>query len=437
MLQLRRKVSGELFAWADSDEKKCLLLRGARQVGKTYVADYLGSKRFSRYIRVNFLESPGLKAVFSGNLDINTLLLNFSLYMPGAEFVPGETLLLLDEIQECPEAVTSLKFWAQDGRFKVIATGSMLGIDYKRPSSYPVGSIRYVDMWALDFEEFLWAAGIPEAAIEILRGHFETCSEVPEALHVRIFQLLRAYAAIGGMPEAVTAFFEANSAAAADKKQREILNGYRYDIAHYASPKIKLKAEKCYFSIPDQLAKDNHKFQYSIVEKGSAARKFGTSLDWLRGACLTIPCWNVKNIEFPLSARTDSTNFRLYPSDIGLLSGMHEYALKARLMQEEKGSSWQAKGGIYEALTADLLSKNKNRELYFRKNEQSTFEIEFLLTKEDGIIPVEVKAGRSRSRSLDNLLERREIPYGYKLVYGNAGRVGKKITLPIYMAMFL
>ena len=434
---LRRKIMDTLSAWARSEEKKCLLLRGARQVGKTFMADRLGEELFPNYVRANFLESPGLKAVFSGNLDVATLLLNFSLFLPDAAFVPGRTLLLLDEIQECPEAITSLKFWAADGRFKVLATGSMLGIDYKRPTSFPVGSVRYVDMWALDFEEFLWAAGIPEAAVDALRGCFEACGKVPDALHDRMMELLRAYMAVGGMPEVVTSFFENNSAAAADRKQREILQGYRYDIAHYASPEIKLKAEKCYFSIPDQLAKENHKFQYSVVERGGNARKFGTSLDWLQGAYLTVPCKNVKNIEYPLSAHVDEGNFRIYPSDIGLLCGMYDYGLKARLMRAEDTYSWQAKGGIYEALAADLLTKNKNRELFFRRNEQSTFEIEFLLTDRDGIIPVEVKSGRSRSRSLDNLLEKKEIPYGYKLTTGNAGRQGKKITLPVYMAMFL
>ena len=433
---LRRKAEETLRQWADSDSRKCLMIRGARQVGKTFLADRLG-EQFNQYVRINFLETSAMAAIFSGNLDVETLLMNFSVYMPTAKFEPGKTLLFLDEIQECPEAITSLKFWAQDGRFKVLVSGSMLGIDYKRPSSYPVGAVEYLDMTSLDFEEYLWALGVSEAVTAHLRDCFEKCLPVAPPIHDQMMRNLRTYLVTGGMPEAVSIYIERNSMAETDQKLRTILTDYRYDIAHYASADIKLKAEKCYFSLPEQLAKANHKFQYSIVEKGGNARKYGSSVDWLRNAYLTVECRNVTNLEMPLAAHQDMTQFRLYPTDIGLLTSMYDYPFKALLLSSGQQAALQAKGGVYEALIAEMLYKRGHRGLFFRKNEQATFEIEYLLEREEGIVPIEVKSGRSRSRSLDRLLEREEIPYGYKLIDGNVGRAGKKITLPLYMAMFL
>ena len=432
---LQRKAEKDLQLWKDSSRKKSLMVSGARQVGKTWLIRYFGERNYPSFIEVNFLKMPELKAIFSGNLDIATLLLNFSLYLPQAEFRTGETLLFLDEIQECPEAVTSLKFWVEDGRYDVIASGSMLGIDYKRPQSYPVGFVSYLDMHALDFEEFLWSAGIREQVVTYLQSCFEKRTVVPEAVHMQMMNYLRQYMVVGGMPEVVSLYYETNSIAAADAKQRDILNDYRYDIAHYAEADIKMKAERCYFSLPDQLAKENHKFQYSIIEKGSNSRKYKTSLDWLESADFIRRSYNVERIEFPLQNNRDAANFRVYPTDIGLLSGMYPFEMKARLM--ENTGLGTVKGGLYEALIADMLVKRGYKNLYFRKNQTATFELEFLLEKAEGVVPLEVKAGRSRSKSLDNLLKKEEIPYGFKLENGNVGVKDKKITLPLYMAMFL
>lgn len=434
---LKRTIDDELIKWAESDSGKCLMLRGARQVGKTFSSEQLGKSKFESVVSVNFLEQPELKSVFTGNLDTNSLIMNFSVYLPSARFVPEKTLIILDEIQECPEAVTSLKFWAKDNRFKVIATGSMLGIDFKRPISYPVGSVEYINMHPLSFREFLYAAGINDDVIGVLEQCCNEYRKVPDAINERMMNLLRQYLVVGGMPEAVSAYFENNSLIEADKVLRRILNDYRYDIAHYASPDIKIKAEKCYFSLADQLSKENHKFQYGLIEKGGNARKFGSSLDWLNNADLTRTSYNLTSLEIPFSSHFDSNNFRLYPTDIGLLVSMYEYMIKGALLDpSDKVLAGNTKGGLYEALIADMLIKS-GHDLYYRKNEQATFEIEFLLERPEGIIPVEVKAGHSRSRSLDNLLKKESIPYGYKLIDGNVGKDGKKITLPLYMAMFL
>lgn len=433
---LKRSIELKLKEWKENKAKKCLLVRGARQVGKTYLIEYFGKKEYKSCITINFLKNPSYKKIFEGDLDVKTLLMNISLYVNDAKLIPDETLIFLDEIQECPEAITSLKFWNEEKRYDVIASGSMLGIDYKRPSSYPVGAVEYVDMHALSFYEFLIASNVNDEVIEKMRECFENIEPVPFALHDKMMELLRLYIVLGGMPEVLNIFLEENDLQKADKKQRDILNDYRYDIAHYANADIKTKAEKCYFSLPEQLTKDNHKFKYSVVEKGGTTRKFGSSLDWLVGAYLVKQVYNLKGYNLPLKESRDIGNFRVYASDIGLYVSMFDYSIKERLVYPDGFSDFY-KGNMYEALIADILIKNGHNELYFRKDETSTFEIEFILETVDGVIPIEVKSGRSRSKSLDNVLKRGEIPYGYKLINGNVGKSDKKITLPLYMAMFL
>ncbi|MBO5610106.1 MAG: ATP-binding protein [Eubacterium sp.] len=435
---LRRDIIDELKKWKDDSKRKCLVIRGARQVGKTYAVQRFGEEEYESFVEINFLENPSMKKIFSGDLDSKTIRTNISLYIPESRVIPGKTCLFLDEIQECPEAITSLKFLAKDKDFDVIASGSMLGIDYKRPTSYPVGSIQYIDMYALSFKEFLYAAGVTDEIIDSLRSYFENEIMVPWAIHDRIMELFRLYIIIGGMPEAVSLYFEKSSISDADKKVREILDDYRYDIAHYAKADVKIKAEECYFSIFRQLSKENHKFMYSNVEKGGTARKYGSSIDWLKGAYLVLCVYNTSGYDIPLNARRIDDNFRVYPTDIGILMGMFDYSVKEQIIHpENKLLGGMSKGGIYEAVVADMLIKNGHRELFFRKNETSTFEIEFLIEKSEGVIPIEVKAGNSRSKSLDNLLKRDEIPYGYKLIDGNVGISGKKKTMPLYMAMFI
>lgn len=436
---LKRKAYDHLQKFASEHSEKCLVIRGARQVGKTYLVDTLGqSGMFRSYISVNFLQTPLLKQVFDGNLDVPSLLMNFSVLLPEAKFIPGSTLLFLDEIQECPSAVTSLKFWAKDQRFKVVASGSMLGIDFKRPESYPVGSVDYLDMYPLDFQEFLWANQIDQDVISMLHQHFLDGTVVPEAINEQILHYLKIYMVVGGMPEVVNTYLATSNMQQVDARQKSILQDYRYDIAHYASADIKMKAENCYFSLPDQLGKENHKFQYSVVEKGGSRRKYESCLDWLDRADLLYYCRNLRSIESPLRNFSDEDNFRAYPGDIGLLTAMYDASVKQGLLFENSPIQiGQAKGGIYEALIADLLIKNGYRELYFYKNEKTKTEVEFIVPTDDGIIPIEVKAGNSRSRSLDRILLQENIPYGYKLISGNAGDQGKKKTRPLYMAMFL
>lgn len=434
---LKRKVDNILSEWKEKDNKKPLLVRGARQVGKTTSIRKLG-ENYKSFIEVNFLEKPDYIPIFSGNIDVNTILTNFSVYMPEAEFIEGETLLFLDEIQECPDAMTAIKFLDKDNRFDVIASGSMLGIDYKRPKSFPVGSLEYLEMYALSFEEFLWACNISDDVISILAKHFQEKTEVNEALNQKMLELFRTYIVIGGMPEVVSKYTEEKNFSSCFDIQETIIKDYKYDIAHFAPTAVKIKAENCYLALPKQLTKDNHKFKYSVVEKGGNARKFITSIDWLIGSYLVVVCNNVSRMATPLLSQAEINNFRLYASDIGLLTAMYGYSIKTAIYSNNfDKSSGLVKGGIYEAAIADVLYKNGCENLFFRKTEDGNFEIEFLLESEDGVIPIEVKAKNSRSKSLDNSLKKPEIPFGYKLVDGNVGVAEKKITLPLYMAMFM
>lgn len=440
---LKRKILSELKTWKNSENKKCIVIRGPRQVGKTYIARCLGEE-YESFIEINFYESPELKNIFTGNLDVNTMLLNMSALISGIKMIPGRTLILLDEIQECPEAVTSLKFWSADSRYDVIATGSSLGMEYKNGISYPVGSVETKVMYSLDFEEFLWANSIEDSVIKYLRSCFANREAVSYAIHERMMQLLREYMTVGGMPAIVSEYVSNRNLNAVDRLQRQIYSDYISDIAHYAPPEIKIKAEKCYRSIADQLSKENHKFQYKTVEEKGSAQKFESSVDWLLASYLAVPVYNISNVDFPMEAYREEGNFRIYPTDIGLLMASYPFVLKGALREDNSIESpasnimiRTAKGGLYEALAADMLVKRGYTNLFFLKDAKSTREIEFLITNADGIVPVEIKAGRSKANSLGKLLENELIPYGYKLASQNVGVSGKRITLPLYMLMFL
>lgn len=432
---LRRKFLDTLTDWKKNKNRECLLVKGARQIGKTFIIDYFGRQFYDSYIYINFAEDPRLTAVFSGSLTAENIYKQISLFRPDARFTEGGTLLFLDEIQECPAARTALKFLAIDNRCDVIASGSLLGIHYRDVASIPVGYEKQIEMYSLDFEEFLWAIGIPDDTIQYLRSFFEKKIPVPPAIHEQMMKYLREYMIIGGMPEVVNTYLRTKHFGQVHEAQKKITDAYLDDIAKYADPNEKPKARSCYLSIPRQLAKENKKFQFSVVEQKGRARKYGNCLEWLRDANLIHPCMNVSIPQFPLIAYEKTDQFKIYLDDIGLLISMYGYEMKqAVLFDTLKGP---AKGGIYENLIADILIK-KAIPLYYYKNENNTQEIEFLLTSPDSeIIPVEVKAGNGPTVSLNTFLQGHPSSIGYKFISGNVGIADRKIVLPLYMAMFL
>lgn len=439
---LKRKYTEQLNKWRASKENKALVINGARQVGKTYLVERFGES-YESFIELNFIEKPGLMDIFSGNLSSEDILTGIKLNMPGKKIIDGNTLIFLDEIQECPNAITALKFLAADKRIDVIATGSALGMAYNRATSFPVGAVEYLDMTALDFEEFLWALGIDGDTINHVKQYYENMEKVPEGIHRAMRQNLAKYTIIGGMPEVVNRFLENEDYYEADLTQKRIYRDYLADIARFAKPEIKIKAEACYKSIPSQLNKDNHKFQYGMVEKKGTARKFESSVDWLLNANMAVAVHNVSFIEYPLTDHKMEDSFRLYMTDIGLFIGTYDYSLKAQILNDVMDDKTDnvilktAKGGIYEALVCDILYKNKHKDLFFYRNESGTAELEFLFNGPDGVVPLEVKAGRSGTKTLNNILKKEDIKLGYKISAQNVGISEKKITLPLYMAMFL
>lgn len=429
---LRRKIYDKLLAWKKRTGKKdAILLRGVRQCGKTYIVREFGKREYKNFIEINFIERPDMQAVFSGNLDVDNMVQQIKLSMPGCQFIPGETLLFLDEIQDAPNARTSLKFWTQDGRFDCIASGSLLGIDYKNEVSIPVGYEQQLIMRTLDFEEFLWALGVEANLKDMLAPYVDGVKRVPEAMHNSLNKYLQEYMVVGGLPEVVDTYIATKDFYQVHLLQEKILRDYQDDIAKYALNQDKFKAKQCFLSIPRQLSKENHKFQYSVVEKKATARKFTSSLDWLHNAGLIDFAYNVNSPWFPLKAYVKEDQFRVYLCDIGLLVAMYGYQMKIALLSD--ALEGPAKGGIYESLIADILAK-RGEELYYYKKEDSTLEIEFILERECKLVPVEVKARKGSTRSLNELLKMDNIERGYKLTAQNTGVVEKKITLPLYMA---
>lgn len=432
---LRRKIYDKLLAWKNNKDKKdAILLRGVRQCGKTYIVREFGKREYKNFIEINFIERPDMQAVFSGNLDVDNMVQQIKLSMPGCQFIPGETLLFLDEIQDVPNARTSLKFWTQDGRFDCIASGSLLGMDYKNEVSIPVGYEQQLIMRTLDFEEFIWALGAEVNLKEMLAPYVDGAKRVPEAMHNSLNKYLQEYMVVGGLPEVVDTYIATKDFYQVHLLQEKILRDYQDDIAKYALNQDKIKAKQCFLSIPRQLSKENHKFQYSVVEKKATARKFTSSLDWLHNAGLIDFAYNVNSPWFPLKAHVKEDQFRVYLCDIGLLVAMYGYQLKIALLSD--ALEGPAKGGIYESLVADILAK-RGEELYYYKKEDSTLEIEFILERECKLVPVEVKARKGSTRSLNELLKMDNIERGYKLTAQNTGVVEKKITLPLYMAAII
>ena len=434
---LKRKATEFIKNWVNEKDKKCLIVQGARQTGKTYIIERFAEENYEELVEINFKQTPSFMDIFSGDLTVDNMVMAMRFRFPEKKIMPGKTLIFLDEIQECQEAITSLKFWALDNRYDVIASGSLLGIDYKRASSYPVGYVDYLRMYGLDFEEFLWGMGIPEDRIADIRGFLRSKAVIPEAIHSQMMNYYRQYIAVGGMPEAVQKYKDTKDFRQVDAVQRSLLQGYQYDIAHYATAEEKVKAEKCYLSLAGQLLdKENHKFQYKEVERGGRAQKYYSSIEWLMRADIVHLCRLVAAVRFDLEDYARDEFFRAYTTDLSLLMAMRDFSFKQRITENTlEGSS---KGGIFECAIADALYK-KGYPLYFHKNETVKREIDFIIQKDGTVIPIEVKSGNTRATSLKALMkDNSDIDFGYKFADANIGESENGvITLPLYMVAFI
>lgn len=442
MKEFRRKLYERLVQWKAAKHQECLLVKGARQIGKTFIIEKFGREQYESFIEFNFVLDPDAVSIFDGSLKAEDLYRKISAYDATRRLVPGRTLIFLDEIQECPNARTALKSFALDGRYDVIASGSLLGIKYKNkrsrkrhePKSIPVGFERRITMHSLDFEEFLWARGVTEDAIQALRAYYDRREPVPDAVNRRYADMLKEYLIVGGMPAVVRAYVEAGDFGPVQEEQEKILASYMDDIHKYADTTDIPKIESCYRAIPRLLAKENRKFKYSEVEKGGSDRKYAASVDWLCDASFASRAQNVTVAEIPLAAHVRDGWFKLYLSDVGMLSALYGTVMKGLLYSGRLTGN--AKGGLYENLIAGALER-KGLPLCYFKNENGSREVEFLIERDGGIVPIEVKAANGATVSLNEVLERPQVPYGYKFIDENVGVSGKKITLPHYMVMFL
>ena len=437
---LKRKAYQKLLEWKNAHHHNCLMVQGARQVGKTYLVREFGKKEYKSFVEINFIKNPELKLIFNDNLDPETIYKKMTAMINGVNLIKGNTLIFLDEIQACGNARTALKFLAEDGRFDVITSGSLLGLTYgedddentEAPLSVPTGYETFLMMYSLDFEEFLWAEGY-ENSIPYLKEFFDKKEKVPSVLNDKFETLFREYMVVGGMPEVVSDYVENHDFTRVSAIQEKILENYRFDIAKHAKGAEKIKVRKCYDAIPKQLAKELTKFQYSTVEKGQTSKKYGGSVQWLKDSNLVNPCYNIHEPYLPLIANAYDEQFKLYINDTGLLCAMYGFEVKKAILENTiKGN---AKGGIYENIIAEMLVK-KGHKLYYYKPDDSN-KLEFLIEKNASVIPIEVKAGNTATKSLNRFIESYKPFIAYKLIDGNVGVDGVRLTLPHYMVMFI
>lgn len=437
-MMLKRKIEQRLTEWKNTPNKKPLIIKGCRQCGKTFSVLEFAKRNYTHVVYLNFFENPDYTSVFSGSLEIDNIIMMLSALLgKSAVFVPGETVIVLDEIQDCPEARTALKFFRIDGRFDVIGTGSLLGVKGygKEPKSIPVGSETVIDMYPLDFEEFLWANGISDALIQMLKQHLENETPVPEALHNRMRQLLLQYTIVGGMPDAVQTFVDTRQMDEVLRIQRDIVRSYEDDMVKYAERKDKSRIKECFQSIPKQLSKENKKFQYSVVKKGSTAAEYAGSLQWIEDAGIITRCYNLSITELPLDGNAVEDVFKVYMRDCGLFVSMLEDGTQFDILQ---GNLFGYKGAIFENLIADIFGKMGRKLYYFHKD--SGLEVDFVIRHHGVCTLVEVKAATGNTKSTKTILrhpEKYHVHHAIKLGDYNVGRNEQILTLPLYMAFLL
>ena len=437
-MMLKRKIEQRLTEWKNTPNKKPLIIKGCRQCGKTFSVLEFAKRNYTHVVYLNFFENPDYTSVFAGSLEIDNIIMMLSALLgKSAVFVPGETVIVLDEIQDCPEARTALKFFRIDGRFDVIGTDSLLGVKGygKEPKSIPVGSETVIDMYPLDFEEFLWANGISDALIQMLKQHLENETPVPEALHNRMRQLLLQYTIVGGMPDAVQTFVDTRQMDEVLRIQRDIVRSYEDDMVKYAERKDKSRIKECFQSIPKQLSKENKKFQYSVVKKGSTAAKYAGSLQWIEDAGIIARCYNLSITELPLDGNAVEDVFKVYMRDCGLFVSMLEDGTQFDILQ---GNLFGYKGAIFENLIADIFGKMGRKLYYFHKD--SGLEVDFVIRHHGVCTLVEVKAATGNTKSTKTILrhpEKYHVHHAIKLGDYNVGRNEQILTLPLYMAFLL
>ena len=429
-----------MIKWKNTPNHKPLIIKGCRQCGKTFSVNAFAKEYYTHVVYLNFFEHPDYKLAFEGSKQIDSIVMNLTALIPNSRFVSGQTCIILDEIQECSAARTALKFFKIDGRYDVIATGSLLGVcgykgDETDYNSIPVGYEQHIEMFPLDFEEFLWANGINQEIIELLTKSLQERTPIPPAIHQRMRQLILEYTIVGGMPEVVNRFIATHNMSDVLEEQHSIITGYKEDMIKYAANEDKVRLRATFDSIPRQLSKENKKFQFSVIKKGARAKEYITGIQWLEDAGIIIRCRNLSITELPLEGNAIEDSFKVYMRDTGLFVSMLEDGTQFDILQ---GRLYGYKGAIFENLIADIFIKMGRKLYYYRKD--SGLEIDFVIRYHSECVLVEVKASTGNTKSTKTILQHPDKYHVYQAIKLGDYNIGEKdgiLTLPIYMAFLL
>ena len=437
MPRLKRKIDIFLKKWKNNQNRLPLIVKGARQIGKTEAISHFARENYENVIEINFVLQKQFQDIFDSGFEVDTILKNISLHDPSFKFVPGKTLFFFDELQDCPNCATSLKAFREDGRFDVICSGSLMRINYQEIESNSVGNKEDFEMFSLDFEEYLWAKGYSEAQIEELFQKMLNVSPLSEAEFNAMLENFREYMVIGGMPAIVASFIENKNFSGTLKMQKQILLDYEEDITKYATGLDRGRILNVYRKIPVFLGNENKKFQITKVEKNARTREYVGVIDWLKSAGIVNVCYCLNLPELPLGGNYNPDNYRLFFQDTGLLIGSLDDEAQNDLRDNKNFGTY--KGAVYENIVGDMLKK-AGYSLYFYKNEKSTLEMDFFVRDKDSLIPVEVKASNGATISLSNLIRSDDYPdikYGIKLCEKNIGFNGEFYTFPYFLTFLL
>ncbi|MBR0037526.1 MAG: ATP-binding protein [Bacteroidales bacterium] len=437
MKLLKRKIDKHLLDWKNNPEKKPLIVKGARQIGKTESIRAFANANYESVIEINFVLQKKFRAIFDDGYEVDSIVKNISLLAPSWKFIPHKTLLFFDELQKCPDCATSLKSFCIDGRFDVICSGSLMGIYYEEIESNAVGFKEDYEMHSMDFEEFLWAKGYLPEQIEDLYRHMSTLTPFSQLELNTIINVFRDYMTLGGMPEVVKMYIDNGHFGGTLKLQRQLLNDYEEDITKYAKQTDKAKILAVYSHISTFLAKENKKYQITKIAKGARNREYIGAIEWLKEAGVVNVCYCLNNVELPLKGNYEADNYKVYYHDTGLLVASLDDEAQEDLRENKNFGTY--KGAIYENVVGEMLRKS-GYDLYFYKHDNPALEIDFFVRDADSLVPVEVKSNDGATASLNNLIKWTSYPdvkYGIKFGYKNIGWNGQFYTFPYFLAFLL
>lgn len=435
---LKRKIDSYLLEWKNNPEKMPLIVKGARQIGKTASVSAFAQANYPNVVTINFVLQQKFKNIFDDGYEVDAIIKNISLLDPSLKFIPGKTLLFFDEIQDCPACATSLKSFKLDGRYDVICSGSLMGINYREIESNSVGYKEDYEMHSMDFEEFLWAKGYSPDQIETLYTRMKNIEPLTKTEMDIFFEIFRDYMTIGGMPAVVHSYVTNRNFSGTLKLQKQLLLDYEEDITKYAQGLDKGKIKNIYNHISVFLGQENKKFQITKVAGGARNRDYVGTVEWLADAGIVNVCYCLDQVALPLKGNYNPRIYKLYYKDTGMLIASLDDESQEDLRANKNFNTY--KGAIYENIVGDMLAK-QGYGLYFYKNEKSTVEMDFFVRDNNSLIPVEVKANDNATKSLNKLIDDnekyRDIKYGIKLGHKNIGFNGKFYTFPYFLTFLL